>query len=71
MNLAMDSKTMDKAIPKNKYQIHNIECLIDSIAQTITQSSHEGEVLISIIDLRYAYNQLHLDEDIAKQATLI
>ena len=67
IKLAMDSKTINKAIHKNKYQMHNIDCLMDSIAQTITQSSDEGEVLFSTIDLRYAYSQLPLDEDTAKQ----
>ena len=63
----MDSKTINKSIHKNKYQMHNIDCLMDTIAQTITQSSDEGEVLFSTIDLRYAYNQLPLDDDTAKQ----
>ena len=67
IKLAMDSKTINKAIQKNKYQMHNIDCLMDSIAQTITQSSDEGKVLFSTIDLRYAYSQLPLDEDTAKQ----
>ena len=51
IKLAMDSKTIIKAIHKNKYQMHIIDCLMDSIAQTITQSSGEGEVLFSTIDL--------------------
>ena len=46
--------------------MHNIECLMDSIAQTITQASDEGEVLFSTIDLRYAYSQLPLDPETAK-----
>ena len=46
--------------------MHNIDCLMDSIAQTITQSSNEGEVLFSTIDLRYAYSQLPLNKDTAK-----
>ena len=48
--LAMDLKTINKAIHKNKYQMHNIDCLMDNIAQTITQSSDEGEVLNNKID---------------------
>ena len=63
----MDSKTINKAIHKNKYQMHNIECLMDNIAQSITQSSNEGQLLFSTIDLRYAYSQLPLDEDTANQ----
>ena len=66
IKLAMDSKTINKAIHKNKYQMHNIECLMD-IAQSITQSSNEAQILFSTIDLRYAYSQLPLDEDTAKQ----
>ena len=56
-----------KAIHKNKYQMHNIDCLMDNIAQTITHSSDEGHVLFSTKDLRYAYSQLTLDEETAKQ----
>ena len=67
IKLAMDSKTINKAIHKNKYQMHNIDCLMDNIAQKINQSSDEGEVLFSTIDLRYAYSQISLDEDTAKQ----
>ena len=67
IKIAMDSKTINKAIHKNKYQMHNTDCLMDSIAQTITQSSN-GEILFSTIDLRYAYSQLPLDEETAKQS---
>ena len=40
---------------------------MDNIAQKITQSSDEGEVLFSTLDLRYVYSQILLDEDTAKQ----
>ena len=62
----MDAKTINKAIHKKKYQMHNIDCLMNSIAQTITQSSSEGDALFSTIDLRYAHSQLPLDKDTAK-----
>ena len=67
IRLAVESKTINKTIHTNKYQLHNIDSLMDSIAQTTAQSSDEGEVLFSTIDLRYAYSQLPLDEDTAKQ----
>ena len=63
----MDSKTINQAIHKNKYQMKNIKCPKDSIAQSIRQSSHKGDLWFSTIDLRYAYSQLPLDEDTAKQ----
>ena len=47
--------------------MQNIDCLMDNIAQSISESSHKGEVLFSSIDLRYAYSQLPLDEATAKQ----
>ena len=63
----MYSKIINKAIHKNKYQMQNIDCLMDNIAQSISESSHEDEVLFSTIDLRFAYSQLPLDEATAKQ----
>ena len=66
IKLAMDAKTINKAIHKNKYQMHNIDCLMDSIAQTITQAPDDGGVLFSTIDPRYAYSQLPLDQETAK-----
>ena len=62
----MDSKIINKAMHKNKYQMQNIDCLMDNIAQSISESSHEGEVLFSTIDLWYAYSQLPLGEATAK-----
>ena len=47
--------------------MQNIDCLMENIAQSISYSSHEGEVLFSTIDLCYAYSQLPLDEATAKQ----
>ena len=58
----MDSKVINKAIHKNKYQMQNIDCLMGNIAQSISESSHESEVLFSTIDLRYAHSQLPLDK---------
>ena len=52
----MYSKTINKAIHKNKYQMHNIECLMDNIAQSITQSSNEGQILFSTIDVTHTAN---------------
>ena len=62
----MNAKTINRAIHKNKYQMHNIDCLMNSITQTITQASDEGEVLFSTIDLRNAYSQLPLDPETVK-----
>ena len=45
IKLAMDSKIINKAIHKNKYQMQNIACLMENFAQSISESWHEGEIL--------------------------
>ena len=67
IKLAMDSKIINKAIHKKKYQMQNINCLMDNIAQTINQSYDNREVLFSTIDLRYSCSQLPLDKETSKE----
>ena len=67
IKLALDSKTLNKAIHKNKYQMPNIETLIDSISQIITNYKTEPaeQTHFSTIDLKYAYSQLNLHPETA------
>ena len=68
IKLALDSKTLHKAIHKNKYQMPNIEKLMDSISQIITNYKTEPaeQIYFSTIDLKYAYSQLNLHPETAK-----
>ena len=66
VKLALDSKVLNKAIHKNKYQMPNIDSLIDSISQHINDSNHGDNVYFSTIDLEYAYSQLNLHPDTAR-----
>ena len=52
VKLALDSKILNKAIHKNKYQMPNIDSLIDSISQHINDSNHGENVYFSTIDLK-------------------
>ena len=54
----MDSKVLNKSIHKNKYQMQNIETLMDSISQIITDYKTEqaDNIYFSTIDLKYAYS---------------
>ena len=57
--LAMDSKQIYKMIHKNKYQMPNIDVLLDSVAQSAQERHNKpGTTLFSTIDLRYAYSQV-------------
>ena len=64
--LALDSKVLNKAIHKNKYQMPNIDSLIDSISQLINDFNQGDNVYFSTNDLRYAYSQLKLHPDTAR-----
>ena len=64
----MDSKQINKMIHKNKYQMPNIDILLDNVAQSAQQGHDKpGTTLFSTIDLRYAYSQLKLDDATRQQ----
>ena len=67
VKLALDSKKLNKAIHKNKYQMQGIDHLIDAVALYISERSKSpGTYWFSKFDLKYAYSQIPLDESIAK-----
>ena len=68
IKLASDSKTLCKSIHKNKYQMPNIETLMDSISQILTNYKTEpaDKIYFSTIDLKYAYSQINLHPKTAK-----
>ena len=66
--LGLDSKVLNKAIHNNKYQMPNIDSLIDSISQHINDSNHGEQVYFSTIDFKYAYSQLNLHPDTARHS---
>ena len=68
IKLALDSKILNKSINKNKYQMPNIETLMDSISQITTDYKTEPayKIYFSTIDLKYAYSQLNLHPETAK-----
>ena len=66
VKLALDSKKINKLIHKNKYQMPNIELLMDNIAQVI-KSDKSKQTLFSTLDLRYAYSQIPLEKTTKEQ----
>ena len=60
VKLALDSKKIIKFIHKNKYQMPNIDLLLDNIAPVV-KSDKTKPTLFSKLDLRYAYSQIPLD----------
>ena len=67
VKLALDSKKLNKAIHKNKYQMQSIDHLLDAVALYISQRKNSpGIFWFSKIDLKYAYSQIPLRASIAK-----
>ena len=66
IKLALDSKVLNKAIHKNNYQMPNIEMLIDTISQHLTNTRNAQQAYFTTLDLKYAYSQLKLHHDTAK-----
>ena len=67
VKIALDSKKLNDAIHKNKYQMQSIDHLLDSVAVYISERKNkQGKHFFSKIDLKYAYSQIPLDENIKK-----
>ena len=63
--VALESRELNKQIHKNKYQLPNIEELMDIVGQIISERK-QGDVFFSTMDLTYAYGQLPLSESTSK-----
>ena len=66
VKLALDSKKTNKYVHKNKYQIPNIDLLLDNIAQVV-KSDKSNQTLFTLLYLRYAYSQIPLDKSTREQ----
>ena len=57
VKLALESRELNKQLHKNKYQMPNIEKLMDTVGQTISEK-RSGDLIFTTINLTYAYGQL-------------
>ena len=65
IELTMESSELNKQVHKNKYQMLNIEEIIDIVGQTISERK-QGDVFFTTTDLTYEYEQLPLNENTSK-----
>ena len=65
IKITLDFKILNKAIHKNKYQMPNIDSLLQTISQTQSTAPQET-AYFSTLDLQYAYSQLNLHSDTAR-----
>ena len=66
VKLALESRELNKKVHKNKYQMPNIEEIMDTVGQTISERK-SGDVYFSNMDLTYAYGQLPLSPETSVQ----
>ena len=66
IKLALDAKPINRQLFKNKYQMPNVDELIDGVSQIVTANTN-GKPYFSVLDLKYAYSQLKLTAETAKQ----
>ena len=64
--LALDAKPINRQLYKNKCQMPNVDELIDWVSQIILATA-EGLLYFTVLDLKYAYSQIRLTADTAKQ----
>ena len=56
IKLALESRELNKQVHKNKYQMPNIDELVDGISQIIAERK-AGNVYFTTLDFTYAYGQ--------------
>ena len=62
----MESREFDKQVHKNKYQIPNIDELVDGISQIIAEIK-AGNVYFTRLDFTYANGQVYLKQKTSEQ----
>ena len=60
VKIALDARALNESIAKDKYQMPNLDNLIDMIAEELEKS--EGEAWYSSVDMTYAYGKIPLHE---------
>ena len=62
----MDAKPINRQLFKNKLQMPKVDEIINGVSQIFTENK-SGTLYFTVLDLKYAYSQLKLAADTAKQ----
>ena len=68
VKIALDARSLNNAILKNKYRMPNLESLMEKVAE-IVNDNNDGEVFFTSLDIQYAYGQMILHHETAKHCT--
>ena len=67
IKLALDSKPINRQVYKNKYRMPNVDESLEWVSQIVTAKT-QGTLYFTVLDLKYAYSQLRLTAETAKQS---
>ena len=65
VKIALDARSLNNANLKNKYQMPNLESLMEKVAE-IVNNNNECEVFFTSLDMQYASGQTILHHETAK-----
>ena len=65
VKIALDDRALNNAILKEKYQMPNLDNLMEQVAETIN-SEKEGEIRFTSLDMMYVYSQTELHPETAR-----
>ena len=63
VKIALDARALNNSIAKERYQMTNLDSLMDMTAENIDRK--EGQLWYSSVDMKYAYGQVPLDKSTA------
>ena len=65
VKIALDARAINNEIVKDKYQMPNLEHLVDLVVEQL-DNKEQVKALYTSLDMRYAYGQVALEEETAK-----
>ena len=65
VKIALDARALNKEVVKDKYQMPNLEHLVDMVAEQL-DTENEGIAWYTSLDMQYAYGQVPLNKETAK-----
>ena len=68
IKLALDAKPINRQLYENKYQMPNVDELLDGVSQIVTAKTN-GTLFFTVPDLKYAYSQIRLTAETDKQCS--
>ena len=64
--MALESRELNKQVHENKYQMPNIDELVDGISQIIAERK-AGDIYFTTLNFTYAHGQFSLDQKTSEQ----